>query len=123
MKIDINNHRKIFAIQKEFATLFPCLKIEFHEKPNKQKGPPSEKLVKSASKSLSECRTMHNEGFVSITPQMSTGDLKQIFRDTFGITIEIFQKTNKNIWRQINETENIILDELNKEAAYSNQII
>lgn len=123
MKIEINNHRKIYAIQKEFAGLFPCLKIEFHEKPNKQSGPPSQKLVKSSSKCLSECRSLHNEGSISITPQMSTGDLKQSFRDIFGLTIEIFQKTNKNTWRQINATENIVLDELNKEAAYSNSII
>lgn len=118
MKIEINNHRKIFAIQKEFSSVFPCLKIEFHEKPNKQGGASSQKLVKSSSKSLSECRNLHNEGFVSINPQMSVGDLKQIFRDNFGLTIEVFQKTTK-VWRQVDVTENVILDELNKEAAYS----
>lgn len=122
MKIEINNHRKIFAIQKEFAAIFPCLKIDFHEKPNKQGGAPSHKIVKSGSKTLSECRNLHNEGFVSITPQMSVGDLKQIFRDNFGLTIEVSQKTN-NIWRQISVNENAILDELNKEAAYSASLI
>ncbi|MCD6018776.1 MAG: hypothetical protein K0S53_1897 [Bacteroidetes bacterium] len=123
MKIEINNHRKIFAIQKEFSGLFPCLKIEFHEKSNKQSGPPSHKLVKSSSKCLSECRTLHNDGTISITPQMSTGDLKQSFRDNFGLTIEVFQKTSNKTWRQIDATENIILDELNKEAAYSTPTI
>jgi hypothetical protein len=122
MKIEINNHRKIYAIQKEFAALFPCLKIEFHEKPHTHSGPPSQKLVKSSSKCLSECRTLHNDGFISITPLMSTGDLKQSFRDSFGLTIEIYQRTGRT-WRQISVAENYILDDLNKEAAYSTPTI
>ncbi|MES2565859.1 MAG: hypothetical protein V4565_03270 [Bacteroidota bacterium] len=119
MTIEINNHRKIFAIQKEFSELFPFLKIEFHEKPNKHGGPPSLKLVKSSSKTLSDCRNIHNEGIISITPLMSTGELKQSFRDNFGLTIELSQKTSNHMWRKILADENAVLDELNKEAAYS----
>lgn len=123
MKIEINNHRKIYAIQKEFNASFPGLKIEFHEKPHKKDGPPSEKLVKSSSKTLAECRTLHNEGFISIHQQMTTGDLKQCFRDNFGLTIEVFQKTENNTWRKIPITEKSILDELNKETEYLNSAI
>ncbi len=120
MKIEINNHRKIFAIQKEFHASFPGLKIEFHEKPNKQNGPASENLVKSSSKTLAECRTLHNEGYISIHSQMTIGDLKQNFRDNFGLTIELFQKTEDKTWRKIPVTEKVILDELNKETEYLN---
>lgn len=122
MKIEINNHRKIFAIQKEFNTYFSGLKIEFHEKPHQQGGPPSEKIVKSSSKTLAECRTLHNEGFISIHSQMTTGDLKQRFRDNFGLTIELFQKTDDGSWRKIPMTEKSILDELNKETEYLNPV-
>ncbi len=120
MKIEINNHRKIFAIQKEFTSFFPGLKIEFHEKPNKQNGPASEKLVKSSSKTLAECRSLHNEGFISIHAQMTTGDIKQLFRDNFGLTIELFQKGEEHSWRKIPVTEKAILDDLNKETEYLN---
>ena len=123
MKIEINNHRKIFAIQKEFCASFPGLKIEFHEKPHKQGGPPSEKLVKSNSKTLAECRSLHNEGFITIHSQMTTGDVKQMFRDGFGLTIELFQKTENKSWRKIPITELSILDNLNRETEYLKPIV
>lgn len=123
MKIEINDHRKIFAIQKEFSASFPGLKIEFHEKPNKKDGPASEKLVKSSSKTLIECRTIHNEGFISIHAQMTTGDLKQCFRDNYGITIELFQKSENKSWRLIPITEKSVLDELNRETEFLNTVI
>lgn len=123
MKIEINNQRKIFAIQKEFCASFPGLKIEFHEKPNKQGGPPSEKLVKSNSKTLAECRSLHNEGFLSIHSLMTTGDVKQMFRDNFGLTIEIFQKTEDNSWRIIPVKERSILQDLTRETEYLKAVV
>ncbi|MDF2449047.1 MAG: hypothetical protein K0R26_1551 [Bacteroidota bacterium] len=119
MKIEINNHRKIYAIQKEFSGLFPFLKIEFHEKPHTNGGPASEKIVKSGGKTLAECRNTHMSGHLTITPNMTSGDLKQCFRDTFGLTIELFQKVKKNGWRKIDVSENETLDNLNKEVAFS----
>lgn len=38
MKIAINDNRKIFAIQEEFNTAFPYLKLEFYSKPHKSQG-------------------------------------------------------------------------------------
>ncbi|MBC7695651.1 MAG: hypothetical protein H7141_09415 [Burkholderiales bacterium] len=54
---------------------------------------------------------------------MTIGDLKQNFRDNFGLTIELFQKTEDRSWRKIPVTEKVILDELNKETKYLNNSI
>ena len=65
MKIQINDHRKIFALQEEFNRFFPNFKIEFLGKPSKVGNPPSEKMVK-ANKTLGDCRVVHNKG--ELTP-------------------------------------------------------
>jgi len=54
MQIIINDHRKIFAIQEEFNTAFPYLKIEFFSKPHSPGGASARKLMKTNSKTLVE---------------------------------------------------------------------
>jgi hypothetical protein len=114
MKIEINNHRKIFAVQEEFNHLFPNLKVEFYEKSNKSGGSPSEKLEAHSSKTLKECRTMHNEGFITINSEMSVGNLKQHFSDVYGLAVDVFKKSAHNVWDQLPAYEKSILEELNK---------
>ncbi|MEO6883913.1 MAG: hypothetical protein ABI199_07800 [Bacteroidia bacterium] len=114
MKIEINNRRKVFAVQEEFNHFFPNLKIEFYEKSNKSGGSPSEKLEKQSSKTLEECRTMHNDGFITISQEMSVGELKQRFRDVYGLSIDVLKKTSNNLWDQSPAYEKSILEYLNK---------
>ncbi len=95
MKIEINNHRKTFAIQQEFNHDYPNLRMEFYEKPSKRGGPSSSKLVKG-SKNLSECRTIPASGFISILSGMTVGELKQNFNDVYGLKIDIYQLAGQN---------------------------
>jgi len=97
MKIAINNSRKIFAIQKEFKTMFPDMKLEFHAKPAKAGAAPSEKMVTHKSKTLQECRSVHNEGHIEILPTMSISDIQDNFRDIFGLSVEIFKKDRNGV--------------------------
>ena len=71
MKIAINDHRKIFAIQEEFNTTFPYLKLEFFSKPHKLGGASPRALVKHNSVTLGECRTIHHKGDITIVPEMA----------------------------------------------------
>src|SRR5687768_5927419 len=89
MTILINDRRKIFTIQTEFTKLFPNLKLEFYSKPNKRGGSPGRKIVKSSSKTLAECRTLHNSGEISITPNMTISDLKEYFANSYGLGIKV----------------------------------
>lgn len=94
MKITINDHRKIFAIQEEFSSLFPNLVIEFYTKEAKGGGVHPTNLVKHY-KTLGECRTEHKKGEITITPGMNVADLKQGFSDVYGLAAEIFRKSAK----------------------------
>lgn len=116
MKIEINNNRKIFAIQEEFSGEFPNLNIMFYGKPSKPGGSPSTKMVTSSAKFLAECRAIHNSGHISISPQMMVRDLKQNFRDVFGLAIEIFPKLSSDIHGKTHAVDEISLDKLNGRA-------
>lgn len=106
MKIVINNNRKIFAIQKEFSDMFPGLKIGFFAKPSKPGATPSVKLVRQSSKTLQECRAISKEGTIEILPSMNIADLKENFRDVYGLSVEIYQKAGNG------SNENPVSDKL-----------
>jgi hypothetical protein len=117
MKITINDHRKIFAIQKSFSQMFPFLKVEFFSKPPTAGGASPKKLIVSPSKTIGQCRTVHSKGTLTILSQMTVNDLEQGFNDTFGLTIRVFRKsgdtwlaTTTDMWTL--EKENTIGNEM-----------
>jgi len=112
MKIAINDHIKIFAIQEEFNTVFPYLKIEFFSKPHKPGDASAKKLIKYSSKTLSECRTVHNKGEITITPSMTVVDLEQSFSNIYGLGVQVFRESGK-IWLETTLTDGWTLEEQN----------
>lgn len=115
MKIAINDHRKIFAIQEEFNTTFPYLKLEFFSKPHKLGGASPKALVKHNSVTLGECRTVHHKGDITIVPDMTVFDLEQNFGDVYGLGVQVFRKSGKS-WLETTVTDNWTLAEQNKQG-------
>jgi hypothetical protein len=115
MKITINDNRKVFAIQEEFNLMFPYLKLEFFSKPHKAGGASPKKLLKSNSKTLGECRTIHKKGMLTITPKMTVNDLEQHFSDIYGLSAQVFRKSGK-VWLETTVTDKWTLEEQNKQG-------
>ena len=115
MNILINDHRKIFSIQKEFNEVFPYLKIEFYSKPHKHDGPSSKKIMKHPSKTLGQCRVAHNKGTLTIMPEMTVADLEQNFNDVYGLSVQILRKSG-NAWLETIRTNNWTLNEQNRQG-------
>jgi hypothetical protein len=121
MKIAINDHRKIYAIQEEFHSGYPFLKLEFFAKPHTTGGASAKKQINHSSKTLGECRTVHNSGEITITPGMTVADLEQRFRDTYGLEVQILRKSGK-VWLETTVTENWTLEEQNKQGEALNSV-
>jgi len=115
MKITISDRRKIFAIQNEFSEKFPYLRLEFFNKPSAAGAGSSLKLIKHPSKTLGDCRTIHNTGSITITPSMTVCKLEENFRDVFGLTVQIFRKSGK-VWLETTVTDGWTLEEQNKQG-------
>ena len=115
MKIIINDHRKIFAIQKDFNEMFPYLKLEFFGKPHKAGAPSSKKIMKLPSKTIGQCRVVHNKGTLTITPSMTVADLEQAFSDVYGLSIQIFRKSGR-VWLETTATDGWTLEKQNTQG-------
>jgi hypothetical protein len=89
MNITINDHRKVLAVQEEFNSVFPNLRLEFYARPSKVGSEPSKKLVGHRGKTLLACRSSHQKGIMELTPAMSINDIKENFRDAFGLSVEV----------------------------------
>ncbi len=115
MKVTINDSRKISAIQEEFNAAFPYLKLEFFEKPHKPGGASPKRTVRHNSKTLGECRTLHNKGRIVITPDMTVTDLEQSFNTIYGLGVQVFRKSGK-IWLETTVTDGWTLEEQNRQG-------
>lgn len=115
MKITINDRRKIFAIQEEFNSVFPYLKLEFFSKPQKSGGAPAKSIMKHSSKTLGECRTIHTKGKITIIPTMTVADLEQSFSDVYGLGIQVLRKSGK-AWLETTVTDGWTLEEQNRQG-------
>ena len=115
MKITINDDRKIFAIQEEFNTVFPYLKLEFFSKPHKELAGSAKKFVKDNSNTLGECRTIHNKGEIIITSNMTVADLEQRFNDVYGLSVQVFRQSGKS-WLETTVTDGWTLEEQNSQG-------
>ena len=115
MKIAINDHRKIYAIQEDFNTAFPYLKLDFYAKPHNSEGKPSEKLQDQPGKTLGECRVMHNTGEITIHGELTVAELEQRFRDVYGLTIKVSRKCG-NTWLDTAMTTNWTLTYQNQQG-------
>src|SRR6476646_1885254 len=96
MKISINDHRKIFAVQEEFNRLFPHLRLAFLSKPNKAGGTASSKIMKERSKTLGDCRVVHSKGDLTLSHSMTVADLQQSLSDNFGLSVLVYSKSGED---------------------------
>ncbi|MEI8136499.1 MAG: hypothetical protein WCH21_04145 [Bacteroidota bacterium] len=67
------------------------------------------------SKTLGECRTIHDSGTITITPQMTVADLEQNFRDIYGLSAQVFRKSGK-VWLETTVTDVWTLEEQNSQG-------
>lgn len=115
MKIEINDNRKIYAIQEEFNTAYPYLKLEFFKKPHKKGGASPKEFVTESSKLIGQCRTIHNSGEITITPHLTVGELEEHFSSVYGLSVQVFRKSGK-VWLETTETDNWSLQKQNDEG-------
>lgn len=115
MEIIINDQRKIFKIKEEFNTFFPFLKLEFLSKPQKTGVESVKRILNNNNCSLGEFRNNLNNKKITITPDMTTLNLEQAFRDIYGLWVQVFRKSGK-VWLATTVTDGWTLEEQNKQG-------
>lgn len=120
MQITINDERSIFAIQQEFTSLFPYLKLEFFSKLHRAGRPTLLKFMEPNGKKLGAFRTEHNSGVIPITPEMTVSELEQLFGDQYGLGVQVFRKSG-SVWLETVLTDNRTLGEQNNQGELFSQ--
>jgi hypothetical protein len=115
-KIKINNNKKVASVQKEFSHIFPYLRLEFFSKQEHGKrGMEKKNVIIPADKTIGECRKVHKNDSISVTPGMKVSSLEEMFQEDFGLYVQVFRKSGK-VWLETTMTDDWTLAEQNKQG-------
>jgi hypothetical protein len=116
MKIHISDKRKISAVQEEFSERFPYLRLEFFSIPhNISKSSNVVATIIPHYKTIGESRKMHKNSTISITHGMKVSQLEKIFKDDFGLYVQVFRKSGR-VWLETTMTDDWTLAEQNHQG-------
>ncbi len=115
--LTVNDHKLISAVQEEFNSFFPYLKIEFFRKPH-------EKGEGSARKNMYDADTPVNKIIsrkgtdtapVPVNGSMKVHEFEKSLKTQFGLHVQVFRKSG-NVWLETSATDGWTLDEQNAEG-------
>jgi len=116
MLLNIHDNLLLEDIQDHFSKSFPSLKIEFYRHPHKwKKGSMQQDQIDTTMK-VADIRKKHDPGVLEIKSTDTTGHVESMFKDRFGLNVQIFRK-GKNCWIQTITTDNYSLQQ---QAEFSN---
>jgi hypothetical protein len=122
MKILVSDTRTLSSLQEEFTSRFPYLKIEFFSRSHKPGAPSSRKFMKDVNQTVGECRTMRNNGRISISSTMTVAELEQTFREKYGLNVQLFRKSGK-VWLETTVTDSWTLEQQNNQGEALNNLV
>ena len=120
MEIIINKDKRLSQIQDEFNGMFPFLKLEFYYSFHKAGEGSNKKAVLNNSLKVADVCNLSNSGSISITGAMKVSELEKKFRDTYGLSVQVFRKSN-NLWLQTTITDSWPLAKQNQNAMEMNE--
>jgi len=114
MHILINGDRLITDVQKQFASAYPFLKIEFFKRDDTLKSvEPKQTQIAHNVKLKEAWARKKTEGDLIVNDVMTVSDLENTFKDRFGLTAHLFRRSG-NIWLQTSITDNWTLKQQNE---------
>ncbi len=115
INIHIEDHLTIKEIQKEFSSRFPFLKLEFFSKPHQHGKGSERKYMRAQDSVLKDLRRVHSEGHLHIEENMTVGELEDLFRDNFGLFVQVFRRSGR-LWLETTATDNWTLKTQNEQG-------
>lgn len=115
MKLVIDNEQPIALIREQFNRSFPFLKLEFFLKTHSPGQTSSLKYKQPWSKKIGELRNGENGGEITLHPDMTVGELEQLFGQQYGLAVQVFRRFGSN-WLETAKTDSWTLAALNSQA-------
>jgi hypothetical protein len=113
MLLEINDHKSIEALQREFAGHYPFLKIELFDRPHEALEGSPEKHRLPPWLLLGRARVRHNKGVLEINPMHTAYYIEKLFRNRYGMYVQIYRK-GADGWIQTVGSDFVTLKEHNE---------
>jgi len=114
MRLAIYGDRVMGDVQKEFASEYPFLKIEFFSQRGNKNAHYTIKRQFPHHLKLKEALTWKRiEGVLEISDTTTVADLENTFIADYGLPVELFRRSG-NIWLSITITDNWTLKQQNE---------
>lgn len=114
----ITDDKTLAAIQQEFATKFPGLKIEFYKEAHQVGEGSAATATLDASKTVGTVRTIHQEGELSIDGHLKVSTLESNFKTQYGLNVQVFRKSG-DLWMQTSATDEWTLAKQNRKGEHA----
>lgn len=115
MQIHISDTTTIRAIQTEFNSKYPYLKLEFFSRPHTTGKGSEKRYMKTDDAILQDFRRVTSEGDLSLHDQMTVAELETLFRDHYGLYVQVFRRSGK-LWLETTATDNWTLHTQNEQG-------
>ena len=66
-------------------------------------------------KTIGECRKIHKNDSIAITPRMKVIELEKIFLDDYGLAVQVFRESGR-VWLETTMTDDWTLAEQNQQG-------
>lgn len=96
--------QKLSAVQKEFNAHFPFLKLEFFRHRHDIHEPSPKRDMILTDHHLKDLRKISSKKMIRITEDMPVATLERLFRETFGISVQVFRKSGRS-WLETSITD------------------
>lgn len=94
MLLEISDHKSIGSLQREFAVLFPFLRITFFAGPY-YPGNFAGGLPFSGRKLIRTVRLRHNNGGMEVHPRHTASHIEKCFRERFGLFVQVYRRSGQ----------------------------
>jgi hypothetical protein len=113
MMIKINKESLVAKVQQEFSASYPFLKIEFFKNHRNVK---SKDQPISTAERFGHLTSLNGNTFhLNIDEKRKVAELKNDFKELFGITADIFRRSG-NMWIETSLTDDWSLEKQNNEG-------
>jgi hypothetical protein len=122
MTIQLTPERLIEDIQKDFAYVFPYLKIEFFRKGTRYRQTKERTITIPITQTLGSVFKNNRRGRLIISESMTVSELEKLCDEQFGISIQVYRRSG-TLWLETSMTDGWTIQQQNDRGSEISSLI
>jgi len=122
MTIQLTPERLIEDIQKDFAYVFPYLKIEFFRKGTRYRQTKERTITLPITQTLGSVFKNNRRGRLTISDSMTVSELEKLCDEQFGISVQVYRRSG-TLWLETSMTDSWTMQQQNDRGSEISSLI